>query len=156
MPIYMRIEGIDGSATAQGHERWIEILSFSWGASNEAGRAGGGGGAGKVSVQDFHFAKTTDKASPKLFLACCKGNYVPTARIEVTELVGGREEPVQAYELENVLITSYQVSGDGSVVPSDSFSINYTKILYRQFFRLPDGSFDSAVATWDVRRNTGG
>ena len=36
-------------------------------------RDGGGGGAGKVAMQDFSFTMSVNKASPKLLLACATG-----------------------------------------------------------------------------------
>ena len=31
MPIYMNYNNIPGDATADGHEKWIELNSFQWG-----------------------------------------------------------------------------------------------------------------------------
>ena len=31
---YIKIDTVDGEATQANHEKWIEIYSFSWGASN--------------------------------------------------------------------------------------------------------------------------
>src|SRR3712207_8560183 len=36
----------------------------------------GGGGAGKVTMQDFHFTMKMNKASPKLMLACAQGDHI--------------------------------------------------------------------------------
>ena len=47
----------------------IGLVSFSWGEANNSNIAhGGGAGAGRVSMQDFHFTMKVNKASPKLFL----------------------------------------------------------------------------------------
>ena len=56
----------------------IEIGSFSFGATQSGSfSAMGGGGSGKVSMQDFHFTIPTQKASPKLLLNCATGNHIP-------------------------------------------------------------------------------
>ena len=45
-----------GAATAGVHKGEIELLDWSWGETNSGTHsASGGGGAGKVSMQDFHF-----------------------------------------------------------------------------------------------------
>ena len=63
---FLKIEGVDGESTRTGFEKQIELLSFSWGASNTAnvGSSGAGGGAGKASVSSFNCLKATDAASP--------------------------------------------------------------------------------------------
>ena len=42
---------------------------------------GGGGGAGKASLQDLHFVSHISKASPKLFLSCATGTHHKTASL---------------------------------------------------------------------------
>lgn len=55
---FLKIDGVDGESTAdKGHKNEIEILSWSWGASQPASAHHGGGmGAGKVSSRDFSVA----------------------------------------------------------------------------------------------------
>ena len=44
---FLKIEGVDGESNDSKHKNEIEILSFSWGATNTGTTAhGGGGGAG--------------------------------------------------------------------------------------------------------------
>lgn len=47
----LELEGVEGDA--RPGRQSIEVQSFSWGASNSAAKAGTGGGAGKVNVQDI-------------------------------------------------------------------------------------------------------
>ena len=66
---FLKIDGIQGESQDDKHKNEIHLDSWSFGESN-AGTfsVGGGGGAGKVQMQDFHFVKRVDKAGPKLFL----------------------------------------------------------------------------------------
>ena len=41
---YIKIDTVDGEATQAKHEKWIEIYSFSWGASNPTTVGSGSGG----------------------------------------------------------------------------------------------------------------
>ena len=67
---FLKIKGVDGESTDDKHKGEIELESWSFGGTNAASfSSGGGGGAGKVSLQDFHFVKKYDKASAKLFAA---------------------------------------------------------------------------------------
>ena len=81
---YLKIEGIEGEATDPAHTGWIEILSFDYGAPpTGAHGTGGGGGTGKVSMQDFHFVMKTTKSTPKLMQACANGKHIPQVVISV-------------------------------------------------------------------------
>lgn len=77
---FLKIDGIDGESQDDRHAKEIDVLSFSWGESNTGGVAhGGGGGAGKVSMQDFHFTMKLNKASPLLARACATGQHIKSA-----------------------------------------------------------------------------
>lgn len=64
---FLKIDGIQGESTDAKHEGEISTLSWSWG-ETQATTPGAGGGAAKVSMQDFRFSKAVDKTSPKLML----------------------------------------------------------------------------------------
>src|SRR5438105_2313480 len=81
MDYYLKIDGIDGESTKKGVEKWIEVISWGWGASNTGSMTHGGGGTGRVSVVDFHFSMTVNKATPKLFLACATGERIKHATL---------------------------------------------------------------------------
>jgi type VI secretion system secreted protein Hcp len=73
---FLKIEGIDGESLEKNHKDEIEIESFSWGATQQgASSHGTGAGAGKVSMQDFHFVMRHNSASPTLFLFCANGKH---------------------------------------------------------------------------------
>ena len=53
------------------------MLSFSWGVTNPASTApGGGAGAGKATFQDLSIVHNIDKASPQLLKACATGQHL--------------------------------------------------------------------------------
>jgi type VI secretion system secreted protein Hcp len=125
---FLKIDGIDGESTDRRHPREIQVLSFSWGVSNSgAGHVGGGGGAGKVSVQDLHIMKEVDKATPKLMLACATGKHIAKAVLTLRKSGGDRSEAYLKITMEDVLISSYQVSGSGGG-STDSVSFVFGKI----------------------------
>ena len=75
---FLKIDGIQGESEDAKHPKEIQVLSFSFGASQAGTFAfGGGGGSGKVQMQDFHFMMNVNKASPKLLLACANGQHIP-------------------------------------------------------------------------------
>ena len=61
----LKINGVDGESKISGHEGEIDVLAWSWGMSQTGTmHVGGGGGAGKVDVQDISLTKYVDKATP--------------------------------------------------------------------------------------------
>ena len=77
--LFLKIDGIQGESKDAKHANEIDVDAFSWGETNVVSNAGGGRGAGKVAMQDFHFTKRLDTASPMLFLACASGKHFPKA-----------------------------------------------------------------------------
>ena len=59
---FLSLPGVPGGAVDARHAGEIEVLSWSWGASNPVVDGGGGGaGAGKVTVQGLKVRKRIDK-----------------------------------------------------------------------------------------------
>ncbi len=69
---------VDGEATHKDHKGEIEVLSWSWGVTNNSATAGGGSGKGKGDPGLFSFTHVYDKASPVLAKKCTQGVHFPT------------------------------------------------------------------------------
>jgi type VI secretion system secreted protein Hcp len=122
MPAYIKFDGIDGDVLEHDHKGWIEILSYSWGVSNPSTVGGGGAGAGKVQLQDFHFVKPVSTATPPLMESCCQGKHFPKVEIHVASREG---MPYLKYELQDVLISSLSEGGSGDERPMDQLSLSF-------------------------------
>lgn len=106
---FLKIEGIPGESRDAAHPGWIEIESWSWGATPAA--------AGKCTLHDFHFTKKTDAASPALAKAALVGLLIPSATVEVNG---------ERHMLQNVMVKSVQnVNGDTG--PGQAIALNFTK-----------------------------
>lgn len=152
---FMKVEGVKGESTDDKHKDEIDILSFSWGETQHGSHAsGGGGGVGKVSMQDLHFTKRIDKASPKLMLACADGTHLKTVEISCRR-AGKDQQEYLKYKLSDVLVSSYQVGGSqGEVVPMEQLSMNFAKIEVEYKAQKADGTLDApAKAGWDLKAN---
>jgi type VI secretion system secreted protein Hcp len=150
---FLKIDGIEGESTSDKHKGEIDVLSFSWGASQTASSTGGGGGAGKVQFQDIHFTSNLGKASPKLMLACATGEHIKEV-ILTGEVSGKRGQKFLEIKLTDVLISSYQSGGSSGDVPTDSFSLNFAKIEFKYFPVNKDGSLGEPVSGgWNIKEN---
>jgi type VI secretion system secreted protein Hcp len=152
---FLKIDGIPGESQDSKHKGEIEILSFSWGAS-QAGTPGpgGGGGAGKVQMHDFHFVTNVSKASPKLFLACASGQHLKQASL-VARKAGKGQQEFLVFKFTDILISSYQTGGSsGDVVPMDQVSFNFASIQFDYRSQKADGTLGPPEkAGWDVKKN---
>jgi type VI secretion system secreted protein Hcp len=156
---FLKIDGLAGESTRQGFEQQMEIKSFSWGATNPATiGAGGGGGAGKVSITSFNITKLSDVASPLLFQSCCRGDHYPKAVITLIKSGGTSAFDFIKYEFEKVYVESVQWSGaaGGDDTPLESVSLAFSRVSFTYTPQNPDGSKGSpAVGAWDLERVSG-
>ena len=82
--MFMKIKTITGESVDKKHKDEIDVLAWSWGMSQSGTtHMGGGGGAGKVNVQDLSFTKYVDGASNALILGCCTGEHYDEAVLTV-------------------------------------------------------------------------
>lgn len=149
---FLNIAGIPGESTDRDHPDWIEVFSYSWGASVAVAATSGGGGAGKATVTDLFVSSALSQASPKLFLAVMNGKVISTATLEGVRQAGdARPVPFLRLSLENVLVTGYQSSA-ADETPFDTFSLAFGRISYSYWLQQDDGSLgDEQVVRWDVK-----
>ena len=154
---FLKMDGIEGESTDAEHPGSINVESFSWGATQAGSLAtGGGGGAGKVQFQGFHFTTNTSKASPKIFLACASGEHIKKAQLFCRKAGGEQRAGFDFIKLTftDVLISSYQSGGSGGDMPTESVTFVFGKIEYVYTTQNSDGGIGSAVtAGWDVKAN---
>jgi type VI secretion system secreted protein Hcp len=94
-----------------------------------------------------------DKTSPLLLSDILSGKDIPELDIffvNITRGFGGLGTQVYAeYKLSDVLISGYSVSSGGDR-PSESLSLNFTKIEYTYNTQNPDGTIGSATTAYDL------
>ena len=152
---FLKLDGIDGESTDSAHKGEIDIESWSWGVSNSGSTSGGGGGAGKATFQDFHFVSRISKASPALFLACASGSHIKEG------LLSGRRGSAKSkgidflkYKLRDVLVTSVLQSDTESELPTEQFSLNFSKVDISYTPQSPSGKLEPTINVgWDVKTN---
>ncbi len=155
--MHLKIDGIDGEAQAKDRQGWIDMYSFSLGASNPTSvGTGTGSGAGKVSISSMSIQKSIDNATPTFFLKCCNGQHFATGKVVCRE--AGGEAPVEylMFEFEQVFVDSVSWGGaSGGDKPSEScsFSFKTCKITYTP--QSADGSAGTPIpAGWDLAAQT--
>jgi len=154
---FLKIEGIQGESQDAKHKDEIHLESWSFGENNTGTfSVGGGGGAGKVQMQDFHFVKKVDKAGPKLFLACAQGEHIKSA-ILTCRKAGKDQQEYMKVTFKDILVSSYQTSGSGGadVVPLEQISLNFAAIKFEYKEQKADGTLGgSTVAEFNLKTMT--
>ena len=151
---FLKIEGIDGESADFKHKGEIDLESWSWGAHNSGSHsAGGGGGVGKVSMQDFSFTAHTSKATPKLMQACASGEHIKKAVLTCRKAGKDQQEYLKV-TFTDLLVSSYQTGGHGEAMAADQIALNFAKIEYEYKEQKADGTLGGAVkAGWDLKAN---
>jgi len=158
---FIKIDGIDGDSNKKGFEKQIEIESFSFGASNMGSHAtGGGGGTGKVDMQDVSLTTKMNSASPKLFLNCAIGKHIAKAVLAARKSTGdkgsGGQEVYLTWTFSDITITSFNTAGSGmggDSIPTESFTLGFSKVDVEFKPQKPDGSLGAAVtASFDLKK----
>ena len=150
---FLQIEGIPGESSADSHKEWIELLSFS-----TAFQPGGGGA--REATSSLELTKLMDKASPVLGERCAAGTAAPSARLELME---STPSAIRFFDirLSNVVVSAYSIKTScptSSPAPSESLSLNYSKITWTYTVRRPNSRLPQELrsADWDFASQSGG
>jgi type VI secretion system secreted protein Hcp len=151
---FLKIDGIAGESTDAKHKGEIDVLSWSWGETQEiAASPGGGGGTGKVAMTDLHVSANLSKASPPLLLACASGKHIKSAVLSGRKAGKGQDDFL-TFSLTDVLVSGYQTGGTAAEAPLDSISLNFSKIEMTYREQTAKGSLGPSIRVgWDRKTN---
>jgi type VI secretion system secreted protein Hcp len=155
--MFMKIGDIKGESTDKSHKEEIDVLAWSWGMSQSGTtHMGGGGGAGKVSVQDLSFTKYVDASSNALMLACCNGQHYDTADLVVRKAGKTPLEYIKI-KMEEVIITSVSTGGSGGEDRlTENVTLNFAKFTYNSQPQDEKGAAKGGTkdCVWDIAGNS--
>jgi type VI secretion system secreted protein Hcp len=146
--MYLQLGDVAGDVTAAPYQNWINIASWSWGATNSTTVAAGTGySAGKAAVSALTLMKSADSGTPRLVDALVRGAHFPKAALAVRRSSDGWE--YLRIRLEDVLVTSDQLSAGGER-PEESVAVTFARYVldYKPGPGKPTVSYG-----WDVGKN---
>ncbi len=153
--MFIKIGDIKGESKDGTHKESIDVLSWNWGLSQSGTFAtGGGGGAGKVNVQDISLTKYVDSSSTALMLAACKGTHIKQATLTVRK---AGDTPLEYIKItmESVLVSSLTTGGSGGEDRlTENVSLNFAKFKV-EYTNQADtgGKGTTSTAAWDIAAN---
>lgn len=153
--IFLKLDGIEGEATASGFEKQITVTSFSHGITTPAAPAGGGGTTSKPTFTDLTITKSLDKATPLLCLNCAQGKNIASATLTLCKQDQDKTTVFYTIKLSQVLITSVQSGGgSGDTRPSETITLNFSAINCKYVPQNPDGTAGTPVEfSWNLATN---
>src|SRR5580698_7007608 len=138
--MFLKLGDIKGESKDDKHKGEIDILAWSWGASNSGNaHVGGGAGAGKVDVQDVSVTKWLDLSSTSIHNAVCVGKHIPEVTLVVRK---AGEKPLEYFTLtmKEVFVTSISVGGSGGEDRlTENITLNFSKFKVQYKEQLDSG-----------------
>jgi type VI secretion system secreted protein Hcp len=152
--IFAKLGDIKGESLDDKHKDEIEVLSFSWGATNPIIVSSSGSAAGRVTFKDLSIVHSIDKASPLLMKACVTGTHLKDATITQRKAGKGQQEFL-IFKMNDVIITSVtQVSGNPD---AETVTLTFAKVDVEYKPQKADGSLDAGIHfKYDIKANKEG
>jgi type VI secretion system secreted protein Hcp len=142
----MNFEGIQGSVTSTGYEKWIELQSCSAGLSRAVSTTVGAAGereSGQPNFADIAITKEQDNSTGKLLKECVSSTRGKKVQIDFVNTDRNRFAPVMKIELVGVIITSQALAGHGDANHGpilENYSLSFTKVIFTPTTRNADGT----------------
>ena len=153
--MFLKLDPIKGEAQDSNHKDEIDILAWSWGASQSGTtHMGAGGGGGKANIQDVSFTHYVDKSSAMLLQRVFDGEHIKEGTLIVRK-AGGKPLEYITIKMTDVMVTSVSTGGSGGEDRlTENVTLNFSKVEYTYKPQKPDGSADAdQKAGWDIAEN---
>lgn len=148
---FLKLDGIDGESTDRTHRNEIDLLSWSWGVTNETPAGGGGGsGVGRATPQALLFVHRYDKASPLLAKLAANGRHIRTAVLSARRSGAGQRDFL-VVTLKELNVTAVQMADNGDG-PVEQVALRFAEIGFSYVPQTPRGGAGAPVTmNWNVR-----
>ncbi|MCS4292967.1 type VI secretion system secreted protein Hcp [Comamonas sp. BIGb0152] len=152
--IYCKIDGVEGEALDSKHQGWIHVEAIAGGVANAGAFAyGGGGGSGKAQWQDITIRGKFDKCFATMMQKCATGEHIGKVEISACK-AGGDQQEFLNIKMEDVIISSLNLSGAESTEPMFDCGFNFAKVTVTGKGQDSKGNMGGAVtAGYNIKLN---
>jgi type VI secretion system secreted protein Hcp len=154
--MYLKLGPIKGESQDKSHKDEIDVLAWSWGASQSGTtHMGKGSGAGKANFQDLSITKYVDSATTDLFKFCSKGTHIEQATLVVRKAGDGQMEYI-VLDIADVIISSISTGGSGGEDRlTENVSLNFGAYYIQYVPQTEAGAPDTITEwKWDIAQNS--
>jgi type VI secretion system Hcp family effector len=148
--MYMKFSDLEAGSTAAGHEKEVEVLSWSHSFSQATSPTRSSSGSASVEHakhHNFSITKYLDVATHSLLRHHWIGKQYKTVVMTCYRASGedkGQGVPYLKVTMEHVLVSNYSLSGGGGDLPVENLSLDYGIIEYNYIDQKQDtGQSDS-------------
>jgi len=151
--MFMKFTDVKGESKGKGHEKEIDVLSWSSGMKQPIDPRSGQA-TGKMQVAELNFAKYLDAATTDLWLACLNGKVFSEVILTVQK-AGESALPYFKITLTNVRISSYSTGGHGTDERlTENASLRFQKIKGEYDTQTEKGAKGEHFQVgWDIGAN---
>lgn len=142
---------VNGESTKDGHLDQMEIAGWSWGMQSKTAM-GGGGAAGKATVNELRVHKFFDRASTAIMAGLRQNDTVKKAVVYVRK-AGGKPVDYLSCTIENGRLTGYDVRTEGPR-PIEVITFSFRKITIEYKQQRPDGGAGGSMQYIDEIAST--
>jgi type VI secretion system secreted protein Hcp len=153
MAIYMKYGSVDGAATTEGYTKWIELSSFQFGVGRgiaSAARSAANREASEPSISEITVSKNMDVSSLNMFQEGVASELNNKVEIKFTTTTKNKVTEYLLYELTDVGLSGYSISAGSDGIPTESLSLNFTKIQMKFTDMSAAVSGTPKAATYDL------
>ena len=156
MDMTLKLLPIKGESVNDGHKDEIDILAWSWGASNATSmHVSTGGGVAKANVQDISLTKYLDKATCDLAKACVSGKHIDEAVLTIRKSAGDKPVDYLVITLKKVIVSSISTGGSGGEDRlTENISLNFAEV--KMEYKLQDDKGSAKTGgnmAWNIATN---
>ena len=156
--MFIKIGKLKGESQDSKHKDEIDVLAWSWGASQSGTfHMGGGGGAGKANFQDLSLTKFIDKSSPDLMTLVANGDHVDMAELVVRK-AGKKPLEYITIQMKKCMVTSVAIGGSGGEDRlTENITLNFAAVKVKYIEQTDTGGEGAKPEfSWDIASNTAG
>lgn len=155
--ILLKLGKINGLSEIDKHEKWIQVDSLQFGVGRAISISSGGADrdTSNPSFSEITVSKSMDISSPDIFAESIAGKAAEQAEIHFVQTSGtdAKGQVFLKLTLIKPLLSGYSMSSGGER-PSESLSINFTKIEYQYDSFSGDKVTTGTPKKWDLVKNT--
>jgi type VI secretion system secreted protein Hcp len=149
--MYFQADGLLGESRNDKYKDAIDVLAWSWGASNSVTATSGSTSVGKANLQDLSLTKYIDRSSPVILTNLVTGKVIPKAKLTVVK-AGENPQPYLRLCFTGVRLTSVSTGGSGGEDRlTENVSFAYATVVEAYQQQQADGTLGPAVfGGWDL------
>ncbi|MEO1658092.1 MAG: type VI secretion system tube protein Hcp [Pseudomonadota bacterium] len=131
MAVYLKLAALKGNVTDPKHKDWIKIDTVQFGIGRAISSVVGtvaNREASTPSLSEVTLTKQLDASSLPLLKMSLGGTTGEDAVLHFVKVDADAQDTYMEIKLSDTLVSSYSTSATSDTAPSESFSLNFTKI----------------------------